>query len=71
MAPVVNNQEMPMQETQKMQVRFLGRENPLEEEMVTQSSILTWEIHWTEGIQSMGSHRVGHDLATEHARAND
>ena len=40
MAPVVNNQELPMQETQKMQVRFLGRENPLEEEMVTCSSIL-------------------------------
>jgi len=60
-----------MKESQEVQFRSLGWENPLEEEMVTQSSILTWEIHWTEGIQSMGSHRVGHDLATEHARAND
>ena len=60
-----------MKESQEVQFRSLGWENPLEEEMVTQSSILTWEIHWTEGIQSMGSHRVGHDLATEHALAND
>ena len=32
------------QETQEMQVRFLGREDPLEEEMATYSSILVWEI---------------------------
>ena len=44
MAPVVKNQEMPMQETQEMQVRFLGRENPLEEEMATHSIILAWKI---------------------------
>ena len=34
------------------------------------SSILAWEIPWTEepgGLQSMGLRRVGHDLATEHA----
>ena len=54
-----------------MQFRSRGRENPLEEEMVTHSSILIWEIHWTEGIQSMGSHRVGHELANEHTRTND
>ena len=44
-----------MQETW---VRFLGREDPLEEEMATHSSILTWKIPWTEGpggLQSMGS----------------
>ena len=32
-------------------------------------SLLAWEIPWTEepgGLQSMGSQRVGHDLATEH-----
>ena len=32
--------------------------------MATNSSILAWEITWTEepgGLQSMGSHRVGHD----------
>ena len=35
--------------------------------MATHSSILTWEIPWTEepgGLQSMGSQRVGHDQAT-------
>ena len=34
-----------MQETQ---VRFLGREDPLEKEMATHSSILAWRIPWTE-----------------------
>ena len=60
-----------MKESQEVQFRSRGRENPLEEEMVTHSSILIWEIHWTEGIQSMGSHRVGHELANEHTRTND
>ena len=49
-----------MQETQ---VRSLGREDPLEEERATHSSILAWEIPWTEepgGLQSMWSQRVGH-----------
>ena len=39
-------------------------EDPLEEGMATHSSILTWRIPWTEepgGLQSVGSHRVGHD----------
>jgi len=36
---------LPMQETQ---VRSLGQEDPLEEEMVTHSSILPWKIPWTE-----------------------
>ena len=31
-----------------MQVRSLGWEDPLEEEMLTHSSILAWEIPWTE-----------------------
>ena len=38
-----------------------------EEGMATHSSILAWEIQWTEepgGLQSMGSQRVRHDLAT-------
>ena len=51
-----------------MQVPSLGRENPLEEGMATHSSILAWRIPWTEdpgGLQSMGSQRVRHDLATE------
>ena len=42
----------------------LGLEDPLEEEMTTHSSILAWEIPWTEepgGQQSMGLQRIGHD----------
>ena len=45
----------------------LGWEDLLEKEMATYSSILAWRILWTEepgGLQSMGSQRVGHDLAT-------
>ena len=52
------------QETQKTQIRSLGWEDPLEEEMTTHSSILVWEIPWTEapgGLQSMRSQRVRHD----------
>ena len=40
------------------------------EEIETHSSILTWEIPWTEepgGLQSMGSQRAGHDWATKHS----
>ena len=37
-----------MQETQEMQVRALGQEDPLEKEMVTHTSILAWEIPQTE-----------------------
>ena len=43
---------------QEMQVRFLGGEDPLEEGMATQSSILAWRIPWTEepeGLQSIKS----------------
>ena len=50
-----------MQETW---VRSLGREDPLEKEIATHSSILAWRIPWTEesgGLQSMGSQRVGYD----------
>ena len=45
-------------------VRSLGWEDPLEEGMGTHSSILAVESPWTEepgGLQSRGSHRVGHD----------
>ena len=54
-----------MQETL---VGSLGREDPLEKEMATHSSILDWKILWTEepgGLQSMGSLRVRHDLVTK------
>ena len=43
---------------------ILGQEDPLEEGMATYSSILVWEIPWTEesgGLQSMMLQRVGHD----------
>ena len=45
-------------------VQSLGREDPLEKEMVTHSSILAWKIPWREesgGLQSMGLQTVGHD----------
>ena len=41
-----------------------GLEDPLEEGMATYYSIVGWRIPWTKepgGLQSMGSHRVGHD----------
>ena len=50
-----------MQETW---VRSLSREDPLEKEMATHSSILAWRIPWTEepgGLHSTGLQRVGHD----------
>ena len=46
---------------QEIQVQSLGREDPLEKEMATHSSILAWRIPWTEepgGIQSVESPRV-------------
>ena len=53
---------------QKMQVRSLDQEDPLEEGMTTHSSILAWEIPWTEELgrlESTGSQRVRHDLVTK------
>ena len=49
---------LPIQETR---VHSLGREDPLEKGMATHSSILAWEIPWTEesgGLQTMGSQKV-------------
>ena len=54
---------------QEIRVRSLGRKDPLEKEIATHSSILAWEIPWTEesgSLQSMGSQRVQHNLATKH-----
>ena len=45
-------------------VKSLGKQDPLEKEMETHSSMLAWEILWKEEhgrVQSMGSQRVGHD----------
>ena len=61
-----------MQELQEMGVQSLGQVDPLEEGMLTHSSILAWRISWTEepgGLQPLGSQRVGHnwsDLACTH-----
>ena len=52
---------------QETHVQSLGREDLLEKGMATHSSILAWEIPWTEELgrlQSMGSQRVGHDWGT-------
>ena len=49
---------------QEAWVQSLGQEDPLEEEMVTPSSILAWRIPWTEepgGLQSMGSQKSEHN----------
>ena len=46
------------------QVRSLGQEDPLEEDMATRSSILAWRIPWTDklgGLQSVELQIVGHD----------
>ena len=49
-----------MRETQ---VQSLGREDPLEEEMATHSSILAWKMLWTESLvgHSSWDHRVVYD----------
>ena len=60
-----------MQETW---VLSLGGDDPLEKGMTTHSNILVWKIPWTEeprGLQSMGLHRVGHDLATKKQLINN
>ena len=51
-----------------MRVQSLGQEEFPEKEMATHSSILAWRISWTEeagGLESIGSQRVGQDLATD------
>ena len=54
--------------TQEIKSLIPCLEDLLEEEMATHSSILAWRILWTEEtgkLLSIGSQRVGHDLATE------
>ena len=61
------------QEPQETWVRSLGWEDPLEEEMATHSSILTWKIPWTEkpgGLQSIGLQRVKTQLSTHNSHDN-
>ena len=57
-----------MQRTQETRVRSLGREDPLEEDMATQSRIRAWRIPRMEepgGLQSMGLQRVWTGLEAE------
>ena len=69
----VDKEFVPMKETQEIQFWSLAQKDPLEEEMAPHSSILAWEIPWTEepgGLQSMGSQRVEHDLAIKQQKKN-
>ena len=62
-----NAEPLPIQETKETQVWSLGQEYPLEQGMATRSSIIAWEIPWTEKpgrLWSMGLHRVGHCWVT-------
>ena len=62
MAQMVKN----LPEMQETWAQSLGQEDPPEEEMATNTSILAWTVPWTEkpgGLQSMGSQRVGHNWA--------
>ena len=48
-------------------IQFLGQEDPLQKEMATYSSILAWEISWTEEparYSPWGHKRAEHDLVT-------
>ena len=61
-----------VQEMRETWVQSLDREDPLEQEMATCSSILAWKIPWTEeprGLPPMGPQRVGHDN-TQHTRTH-
>ena len=49
---------------QEMQVRFLGGENPLEEDRATCSGILAWEISWPEEPGGIQVHGVTKELDT-------
>ena len=54
----------PVQETVEIHFQSLDRKDPLKKKATTYSSILAWEIPWTEepgGLQSTGLQRVRHD----------
>ena len=55
---------LAVHEVQKIWVRSLVAEDPMGRRVATHSSVLAWEIPWTEepgGLESIGSQRVGHD----------
>ena len=49
---------------QEMQIQSLGQEDPLQKEMGTHTSILAWDIPWTEDYSLLGRKRIRHDLVT-------
>ena len=64
MAPLVAQTVQRLPALRETGVRSLGWEDPLENEMATHSTTLTWKIPWTEEpgrLQSTGSQRVGRD----------
>ena len=63
-----------MQEMQKVWVQSLGWEEALEKEMVTHSSILSWNISWTEepsGLQSMGHKELDTSWTNTHTHTHN
>ena len=54
-----------MQEMKGTRAGSLGWEDPLEDEMATHSSILAWEIPWTEEPGRATVHRVAKESATK------
>ena len=59
-----------MQQTQEMQFRPLGQEDPLEKETAPHSSILAWRISWTEEPGGAAVHGVAKESdTTEHSTA--
>ena len=69
MAKMVKN----LPATQKTRVQVMGWEGLLEKEIATHSSILAWEIPWTEELgvlQSTGLQRVGHDWVHTHTHTH-
>ena len=64
MASLVARMVKNLPAVEETQVQSLGREDPLEEEVATHSSILAWRIPQTEepsSVQSMGRQRIGHN----------
>ena len=62
-----------VQETQEMRVQSLGQEDPLEESLATNSSVLAWEIPWTEepgGLSPQGHKESDTTEATLHTHAH-
>ena len=67
LAAVIAQMVKSLPAMQETRARSLGREDLLEKEMSPHSSLLAWEIPWTEepgGLQSMGLQIVDHDRAT-------